>query len=540
MSAPEPLKIGPLVIDPKDQSPLVLALADMIQRQEAEIRELRDAIHKLKGTTRRPKIKPSKLLKPRPMGASDQQGRRPGSDKRHKTAALPIHEDLPLVIEGLPPGTQSEGYRDFVVQDLRIEAHNTRYRRTVYRLPDGNLQVASLPAHVEGHFGVRLRQYVLYQVHQNHVTQGRLLEELRELGIDISAGQISAILLAGHEALHTEKDALLPTARKISGYLHCDDTSARHRGHNAVCTHIGNELFASFHSTDSKSRLNFLQLLCLPEERYTWCEEAVQCLEWLGAGVMLRRRLESEPDSSWSGRVAWEAQLDQWGITHADHRTVVSEAALFGTLLTESWYSELGLISDDAPQFKLFGFLHGLCWVHGERKIDRLIPLTERQRQAKDCVQDEFWKLYDRLKAYRLTPTATEKTALAGAFDRMCRQKTGYPALNEALGLLCAKREGFLAVLEYPHLPLHNNLAENDIREYARLRKISAGTRSDLGRRCRDTFLSLKKTCRKLGIRFWEYLGDRLAGTHLIPPLAEAMRNVAQTGTCAAAAPNTG
>ena len=540
MSEPQALKVGSLVIGPEDQTPLVLALLEIIQRQEAEIRELRDEIHKLKGTTQRPKIKPSSLLKPGPPQASDQTGRRPGSDKRHKTVALLIHQDLPLVIEGLPSGTQSEGYRDFVVQDLCIGAHNIRYRRTVYRLPDGNLQVASLPPHVEGHFGVRLRQYMLYQVHQNHVTQGRLLEELWELGIDISAGQISAILLDGHDAFHAEKDALLPTAREISGYLHCDDTSARHRGHNAVCTHIGNELFASFHSTDSKSRLNFLQLLCLPEERYTWNEEAVNCLDWLGAGVKLQRRLASEPDASWSGRAAWEAQLDHWGITHANHRTVVSEAALFGTLLTESWYTALGLISDDAPQFKLFGFLHGLCWVHGERKINRLIPLTERQRQAQECVQDEFWKIYDRLKAYRLEPTDAEKIAIAQAFHRMCRQKTGYPALNEALGLLYAKKDGFLAVLEYPHLPLHNNLSENDIREYARLRKISAGTRSDLGRRCRDTFLSLKKTCRKLGLRFWDYLGDRLAKINLIPPLAEVMRNVAQAGNCPAAAADTG
>jgi hypothetical protein len=540
MSTGEPLKIGSLTISPEDQTPLVLALAELIQQQAVEIRELRDEIHKLKGTTRRPPIKPSSLLKPRPSKPVEQQGRRPGSDKRQKTVALPIHEELPLRIEGLPPGTQPEGYRDYVVQDLRIEAHNIRYRRTVYLLPDGSRQIASLPAHVEGHFGVRLRQYVLYQVHQNHVTQGRLLEELRELGIDISAGQISAMLLNGQEAFHAEKDALLPTAREISGYLHCDDTSARHRGRNAVCTHIGNELFASFHSTDSKSRLNFLQLLCLPEERYTWCEEAVECLEWLGAGVKLQRRLASEPDASWSGRASWEAQLDRWGITPTAHRTVVSEAALFGTLLTESWYAELGLISDDAPQFKVFGFLHGLCWVHGERKIARLIPLTERQRQAQESVQEEFWGLYDRLKAYRLSPTAAEKTALTQAFDRMCRQKTGYPALNEALGLLNAKKENFLTVLEYPHLPLHNNLSENDIREYARLRKISAGTRSDLGRRCRDTFLSLKKTCRKLGLRFWEYLGDRLAGTNHIPLLAEVMRNVARNGTCPAAAPHTG
>ena len=95
----------------------------------------------------------------------------------------------------------------------------------------------------------------------------------------------------------------------------------------------------------------------------------------------------------------------------------------------------------------------------------------------------------------------------------LCNRKTGYPDLNAALERLHAKREGFLAVLSHPHLPLHNNLSENDIREYARLRKISAGTRSDQGRRCRDTFLSLKKTCRKLGVSFWSYLGDRIHGT---------------------------
>ncbi len=112
-------------------------------------------------------------------------------------------------------------------------------------------------------------------------------------------------------------------------------------------------------------------------------------------------------------------------------------------------------------------------------------------------------------------------------FDELCQTKTGYPDLNEALSLLHVKRDAFLAVLEYPHLPLHNNLSENDIREYARLRKISGGTRSDTGRRCRDTFMSLKKTCRKLGISFQSYLRDRLRGIGEIPLLADLMRTTA-------------
>jgi hypothetical protein len=65
-------------------------------------------------------------------------------------------------------------------------------------------------------------------------------------------------------------------------------------------------------------------------------------------------------------------------------------------------------------------------------------------------------------------------------------------------------------VLDYPGFPLHNNAAETDIREYVIRRKISGGTLSDAGRRARDTFIGLKKACRKLGISFWQFLLSRL------------------------------
>jgi hypothetical protein len=51
-------------------------------------------------------------------------------------------------------------------------------------------------------------------------------------------------------------------------------------------------------------------------------------------------------------------------------------------------------------------------------------------------------------------------------------------------------------------------------------RKVSGGTRSDVGRRCRDIFISLKKTCRKLGVSFWDYLNDRIAQAECIPSLS--------------------
>jgi hypothetical protein len=52
-----------------------------------------------------------------------------------------------------------------------------------------------------------------------------------------------------------------------SSYINVDDTGARHQGKNGVCTHIGNDLFAWFESASSKSRTNFLTLLCAGDVR---------------------------------------------------------------------------------------------------------------------------------------------------------------------------------------------------------------------------------------------------------------------------------
>jgi len=77
-----------------------------------------------------------------------------------------------------------------------------------------------------------------------------------------------------------------------------------------------------------------------------------------------------------------------------------------------------------------------------------------------------------------------------------------------------------LLVLDRPEIPLHNNTSERDIREYVKKRKISGSTRSDEGRRCHDTFASLKKTCRKQKVSYWEYLDDRLRKKQNIPGLS--------------------
>jgi hypothetical protein len=71
---------------------------------------------------------------------------------------------------------------------------------------------------------------------------------------------------------------------------------------------------------------------------------------------------------------------------------------------------------------------------------------------------------------------------------------------------------------------LHNNLSERDIRDYVKKRKISGSTRSENGRKARDTFASLKKTCKELAFSFNKYLHDRISGENKIANLGESVR----------------
>lgn len=543
--AQESLTVCGVVIPPEERTPLVDQLLHVLLDQQKEIQQLRDEINRNKGLPETPKRSPGPSAlndperKPSQIGKKKKRrrGKRPGSAKRVKTQRLDIHETIPLHLAHLPEGANRLGFADYYVQDLKVEPHNIRYRRARYRLPDGSFRTAPLPEHVSGHFGPALHSYVLYQHYQNHVTEPLLLEELREFGVDISAGQISRMLTEGHEIFHQEKDKLLPAAREVSQYFHTDDTSARHQGRSGHTLHIGNELFASFFTTDSKSRVNFLEILRQPFDDYVLSGDALFYLEYYGATQKLQKQLVDAVEATGEGclviegQTAWERQLRRWHIDSTDACRRVTEAALFGSLMVHDLYVHQPLISDDAAQFKVLGLMIGLCWLHAERHVARLIPLNKREQTAYDRTRDAIWRYYQRLKAYRQSPTSQKRARLERDFDRLFLQRTGYAELNEALCKIHSKKENLLLVLERPEIPLHNNPSENDIRQYVKKRKISAGTRSDLGRRCRDTFLSLKTTCRKLGVTFWRYLQDRIRGLNTIPPLGDLIREKATAGT---------
>ncbi|CAN5879649.1 hypothetical protein BH23PLA1_BH23PLA1_28470 [soil metagenome] len=409
------------------------------------------------------------------------------------------------------------------MQDLVLRPKLTSDRRERWQTADGQTRIAPLPSDVlpGSHFGPDLICFILHQYHHQHVTQPLLLEQLHQWGIAISAGQLSRILTENKEPFHQEKEALLSAGLEVSTYVQVDDTGARHQGQNGYCTPIGNDLFASFESTDSKSRLNFLEILRRPHTDYAINEVALAYWQRQNLATGVQERLSQGP-AEFADRSAWEAHLQALGITAERHVRIASEGALLGRLIAHGVRADLVILSDGAAQFEVL--VHASCWIHAERPLARMVPSSDAHRTAIEGVRQRIWELYRNLKAYRQNPQASQTPLLEARFDALCAERTALPSVNGVLQEMAAHRADLLRVLERPELPLHNNLSEGHLRDDVKKRKISGSTRSASGRRARDSFASLKQTCRRLGVNFWAYLQDRVRGLGQIPALATLIR----------------
>jgi hypothetical protein len=156
---------------------------------------------------------------------------------------------------------------------------------------------------------------------------------LLEFGVDISTGQINRIIVERKDVFHSEKDEILSAGLEVSRYVHVDDTGARHQGRNGYCTHIGNELFAWFESTESKSRINFLTLLRGKHTDYVLNDDA---FEYMAAQKLPKAQFElltGHDKKHFGTREEWESTLQDMGIFSERHVRIAT------TTLDSSMYS---------------------------------------------------------------------------------------------------------------------------------------------------------------------------------------------------------
>jgi hypothetical protein len=417
-----------------------------------------------------------------------------------------------IVTTVVPPGSRFKGYEPFLVQDLVISVRATVYQRERWITSDGRTILAPLPAGTAGHFGPELRRFVLMQYHQGQTTIPRLLTFLRSVGVSISKRQLQRLLTDKQEGFIAEAQDVLRAGLETSPFVSVDDTGARHAGKNGFCTQIGNDWFTWFGTRSSKSRLNFLDLLRAGHTDYVLNDAAYRYMRQHSLAATLIARLAAAPEIHFVDRDAWLAHLDRLGFSGQDVTPdpirVATEGALWGSVQSHRFLCDAVVLSDDAGQFNIGR--HALCWVHAERLVHKLDTFNDHDRAAQTRVRGLVWDFYASLRAYRLNPGRRRAGVLRVRFDRIFRRRTGFATLDRLLARLHANKAELLMVLDRPEIPLHTNASENDIRCQVTRRKVSAGTRSDAGRDSRDAFLGLSKTCDKLGILVWDYLGNRL------------------------------
>jgi len=494
---------------------------------------LRDEIAVLKGQKPRPKIPPSQLEGPK-GGNKGGEGNKPkiprGKHPRKKKTLLEIHQEQVVQPHFIPEGAVFKGYKSYDVQDLVCRSNNTRFLIARWKLPDGTYVCGELPKGIHGHYGPELIAHILNDYYACRVTEPLLLDKLHQQGVLISAGQLNNILIDAKDLFHEEKDELLVAGIAAHNQIQTDDCGARHKGKNQYTNVIGNEWFSVFSTTDSKSRVNFFRLLQNGRDEYLLNEDALAYLQGLNAPSYLSGYISLSIGEKFTSLESWQAFLVERNLTRKTEIRLVTEAALSASVIENGIPRDLGVHGDDAGQFD--AFIRSLCWIHEERHYRKIIPANEQARADLDRVRDGIWTIYRDLKTYRENPHDELKKALAKQFDDLFLDlETSSATLNKRLRTTHAKKQELLRVLERPDTPLHNNSSETDARAAVVKRKVSGGTRSDAGRAARDTFLSLKQTCRKLGLNFILFLKDRISAKCEIPRLAEIIRQRAEAST---------
>jgi transposase IS66 family protein len=516
----------------------LLNLVETLSTENRLLREenqrLRDEINHLKGEHGQPTINPP----PPPARAdlsSEQERRRPLQRlKRSKRDRIAIDRTEPLCVDPalLPPDAEFKGYEEVVVQDVRIHTDNILFRKEKWYAPSTKqTYLALLPQGYQGEFGPGVRALILVFYFACQMTEPKIADWFAHVGISISDGQISDLLIKDQTPFHAEKDAVYAAGLRASPWQHLDDTSTRVNGVNQHCQVVTNPLHTTFMTTPAKDRLTILDVLRNGAPRsFRLNDEAFGFLEQAGVSLVTRQKLAHLPRD----QTVDEATMQQWirgvlpTVGAQTHKWILDAAAVAAYHAQTEWPIVRLLVCDGALQFTWVTEEVALCWVHEGRHYKKLLPVVRAHRELLDTFLTDFWDYYDQLLTYREQPTADERQRLDAAFDALFSRKTGYWALDERIALTRAKKSSLLMVLTHPEIELHNNPAELGARQRVRKRAISFGPRTQEGAQAWDTFMSLAATTKQLGVSFYQYIHDRISRTNQIPPLDQIIDERAQ------------
>ncbi len=508
-------------------------LLNIIEQLRAETKELRDENqrlkdenNRLKGEQGKPDIKANKPKELKENYSSEKERKIPKKHIKSSKNAL-IKIDREKIIEcpqaELPFDAEFKGYEEVIVQDILLQTDNVLFRKQKYYSPSQNkTYLAPLPSGYDGEFGPGIKALVMSLYYGGNMTQGKLLDFLENIGISMSAGYLSSLLVKKQEDFESEFNEVYVAGLASSPWQHLDQTSARVKGVNHTTNIICNPLYTVYSTTLKKDRLSVLGVLQNNQElEFILNPITYELLDNLNVPTKWSNKIKLLPQETALTSSDFNSLLDKHlKKLGPQHRTRILEAAGIAFYHQQSLIPVVKtLVCDDAPQFKLLTDDLSLCWIHEARHYKKLSPFVTCHQKSLSDFLDEFWVYYRELIAYKNSPSPMEKLKLKSRFWEIFDNTSGYKQLDERKKLTFNKVSELLLVLEHPELPLHNNPAELAARTMVQRRNISYATQTSRGTKAWDIFMSLVATTRKLGISFFEYVRDRISDIGNIPSL---------------------
>jgi Transposase IS66 family len=506
---------------------LVETLSAKVQEQAEEIQRLRDEVNRLKGEQGKPKIKANKttgnLSSEKERRESRGQGHNKGSKQRH--LHIDRVEEVKLERQDVPSDAIFKGYEEVIVQELVFRSETILFRKEKYYSPgQQRTYQAQLPAGYHGQFGPQLRAWALTLYYQGVMSEPKILEVLQTVGISISAGQLSDLLIKQQEVFHAEREAVVRAGLQSSPWQHLDSTGTRVNGSNQHCHLLCNPLYSFYCTTKSKDRRSMLRVLLGGREPLLrFNTQAETLLEQWKVSPKWRALLSTHVAH---GQDFTEEQLDELLSVKLpsmgpEVRKSVKDAMAIAAYHSQSTYPVVALLlCDDAPQFNALTAALALCWIHEFRHYKKLLPRFSHHLTLLQAFGKQFWQLYHDLLDYRTHPDSAQAMALQARFDQLFAEKSDYQSLDACKQRTLGKREQLLQVLSHPEILLHNNPAELAARQRVRKRDVSLQARTSDGIVAWDTFQTLVTTAKKLGVNLFSYFFDRITQADTLPSLA--------------------
>src|SRR3989442_2810549 len=197
------------------------------------------------------------------------------------------------------------------MQDVEFGTENIQFRKEKYYSPSQKrTYLAALPMGYTGQFGPRVRAWVLALYYADGMSEPKILDFLQTVGMSISAGQLSDMLIKDQGVFHAERAHVVQPGLSSSPWQHLDSTGTRVNGKNEQCHILCNPLYTAYCTLPSKDRLSLLRVLqggADPVFRLN--ELALTLLKQLGVAEKWCKKLtELLPKAQ-----DWEEnQLDQW------------------------------------------------------------------------------------------------------------------------------------------------------------------------------------------------------------------------------------